>query len=499
MNTKNTKRKYIIGGVILIIIAITSFFVFRKSDSGITPVIVGKTDIVQTVLASGNTKAINTVDLGFETSGKVLQAYVKVGDRVTTGQTLIELDSSELQANLLKAQADLAEELAVKETDSIAVNDAIQNAKVEIFDAYTKADNVVRETLDQFFENPGGNIDTNFKPYVQDGSTSYFFTVPFNVKTDINIKRKEIEQKRLIWQNHLNNLTKNNTEELLSESEINLQYIGDFVDQVSEIIFALMPTQSAYATVVSGYKSDVSSARTIINTSLSNLNSAREKINTTKAGEVSNFPTGAISAQQARKLQFEAQIKNIQSQIAKRRIVASFDGMVTKQDVEKGEIVSAGQTILSIISDNKLEIESNISEVNISKIAIGNSVEITFDAFQGEKFTGTVSYIDPGETLMDGVVNYKIKVALSNIDSKIKSGLTVNLNIETSKKSGVVSVPLYAVKTRSDGSYVQKIIGDTTKEVPVVTGIVGQDGMVEIVSGLDVGDVVGVGETTSGN
>jgi type IV secretory pathway VirB9-like protein len=78
------------------------------------------------------------------------------------------------------------------------------------------------------------------------------------------------------------------------------------------------------------------------------------------------------------------------------------------------------------------------------------------DAFPGEKFSGTVSYIDPGETLLDGVVNYKVTIAINKSDktSLIKSGLTTNLEIITNTKSGVLRVPVYSVK---DGKVLKQV------------------------------------------
>jgi HlyD family secretion protein len=171
---------------------------------------------------------------------------------------------------------------------------------------------------------------------------------------------------------------------------------------------------------------------------------------------------------------------------------------VTKKDVEVGEIVTAGKNVISVISDSDLEIEANVSEINIGKVAVGNPVVITMDAFPGEKFSGTVSYIDPGETLLDGVVNYKVTIAINKSDktSLIKSGLTTNLEIITNTKSGVLRVPVYSVK---DGK-VLKQVAPTSKEFvesPVTLGVVGGDGYAEAVSGVNEGDVIRVDNTTT--
>lgn len=495
MNTKNKKKKYIIGVSLVIVFALVIFFVFRNTDGDTMRITVEQKDIIQTVLAAGNTKAVDTVDLGFETSGRVVETYVDVGDRVTAGQLLVELDSSELQADLLAAQADLAEELANTQTDSVAINDAVQNAKIVISDSYVTADNEVRESVDQFFNNPGGGLNTNFKPMIQDDGSGVNFSVSFNDRVSINTKRKKVQDDLDAWKVEIDGMTTNSVDTVIQKSETYLLSVQDLIDKVSTVIFTLESPSSEYNATVAGFKSDISTARSNVTNALSDLVAAREKLNNAKAGQTSGI--NSVSAQSARKMQIEAQIKNIQAQISKKRIAASFDGIVTKQDVEQGEIVTSGTTIVSIISDNNLEIESNISEVNIGKITVGNPVEITFDAFPGETFLGTVAYIDPGETLVDGVVNYKIKVTLSSSDTRVKSGLTVNLNIETARKSQIIAIPLYAISSKPEGSFVKKIVGENIVETPVVLGVIGRDGFVEILSGLSVGDQIEIGKVST--
>ena len=81
-------------------------------------------------------------------------------------------------------------------------------------------------------------------------------------------------------------------------------------------------------------------------------------------------------------------------------------------------------------------------------------VSITFDAFLNEIFLGEVSFIEPGDVVIDGIVNYKVRVSLKNFDPRIKSGLTANLKIETSKKENVVSIPMYVVIKEGDKNFV---------------------------------------------
>ncbi len=115
---------------------------------------------------------------------------------------------------------------------------------------------------------------------------------------------------------------------------------------------------------------------------------------------------------------------------------------------------------------------------------------MTLDAFPGETFTGSVSYIDPAQTNNEGVVGYKVKITFDTVDKRLKSGLTVNINIETRNKDNVLVLPQYAILQNDDGTFVQVLEDKAVKNIPVTLGIQDQSGNVEIVSGVTEGEQV---------
>ena len=188
--------------------------------------------------------------------------------------------------------------------------------------------------------------------------------------------------------------------------------------------------------------------------------------------------------------QAQANLESAQAQLSKAIIKAPIPGVVTKQDVKVGEIVSANTPLISIISLGNLQIEANIPEVDIGKVMIGNPVGITLDAFPGETFSGRVTYIDPAETIVDGVVNFRLTIVFNSADARLKSGLTANLSIRTLTKDGVLILPQYAILEYDSGVFARVQDGKNTKEIPIAIGIRGQDSSVEIISGLKEGDEV---------
>lgn len=487
----------------------TYFFFFRSSQIPYELVKVTKGTISQEVIVTGKTKPLQDVSLAFERSGKVSRIFAAVGDRVYDGQVLAELDRTELSAQLSQAEANLEtqkaklaelktgtrpEELKIQEgkvsSAQTALLDARQNMADKIQESYTKADDSVRNIADQFFNNP------------RSANPQISFTVgDQSLKGKLETGRFDLETSLTAWRLSLDQLNLSADLGIYSRDAIaNAGKVKTFLDNAALAVNALTPSITISQTTIDGWKSNLSSARTSMNAALANLSSAKEKLSAAEASLIlaenqlnldkAGTSPEAIAAQEAQVKQAQANVESARAQLSKAIIKAPIPGVVTKQDVKVGEIVSANTPLISIISLGNLQIEANIPEVDIGKVMIGNPVNITVDAFPGEAFSGKVTYIDPAETIIDGVVNFRLTIIFNSADARLKSGLTANLNIQTLTKSDVLILPQYAILEYDSGVFARIQDGNSTKEIPIVIGIRGQDGGVEIISGVSEGDEV---------
>jgi len=222
----------------------------------------------------------------------------------------------------------------------------------------------------------------------------------------------------------------------LAEADLvinDLNTVSIFLDKVALAVNTFSPVEYAYETTVSGYKTAISSARGEVSDAISSIVTAKDKVTTAPTvGEGGQFESVLI--QEAKVRQAQAAVSSLEASLGKAVISAPFDGVVTLQDAKVGGAVSAGTTLVSIVSEDQFFIEANISEIHIGKIMLDNTVMVDFDAFPGEEFPGVVSYIEPGDVIIDGVVNYKIRVNLINPEARVKNGLTANIKIQTDKK-----------------------------------------------------------------
>lgn len=175
------------------------------------------------------------------------------------------------------------------------------------------------------------------------------------------------------------------------------------------------------------------------------------------------------------------------------KLYAPINGVITFIYGKVGGNIALTETslspFLSMQADN-LIVEANVPETDVVKLKVGDEVEMTIDAFDfTEKLLGSVIYIDPAETVIQGVVYYEIKTAFDIEDPRLKSGMTTNLEIITDKKEDVLIIPTRAIKYEDSLRYVEVLNNGEPKKVQIKTGLE-SDQFVEITDGLKEGDKI---------
>lgn len=286
-------------------------------------------------------------------------------------------------------------------------------------------------------------------------------------------------------------------ETALANATKHLAVIQNLLTAVSA---AIVDEVNLSATTAASYKTDIADAVTEADDAANSISTisqtiasdetavaqAQAQLNVTLAGSTPQ----AIAAQQAQVEQAQANEQSVQVQINEASLVSPISGVVTVQNAKVGEIATPGEVMTSIISSNNLEVDADVPETDIGKVAIGNPVSMTFDAFPNETFTGKVFYIDPAQTLIGGVVDYLIKVSFNAPNAAIKSGLTANLDIETQTDQNALILPQYAIIQNASGSFVDVLQNGKETQVPVTLGIQDQNGNVEVASGVTQGEQV---------
>jgi multidrug efflux pump subunit AcrA (membrane-fusion protein) len=277
----------------------------------------------------------------------------------------------------------------------------------------------------------------------------------------------------------------------LSTSSANLE---DAQNSYNEAVAALESSQALADYSVAVAAQTLSAAEASVA-----LRSAELAEATARLAEVAAEPrTVDLASYEAEVERARAAYSAASARLEKAEISSPISGNVTEVSVEVGEqVVAATPVVVVQTTGDQFEIVAFISESDIVKIGIDDLVTLTFDAFStDDERMGFVGEIDPAEKLIEGVVYYEVTVYLADETSglMLRPGMSVDLVLETDRRGEAITLPQRAVLEDAEGKYVRVLVGGSPERVGVTTGLRGDLGRVEIVTGLEVGDEVVIRE-----
>jgi HlyD family secretion protein len=187
-------------------------------------------------------------------------------------------------------------------------------------------------------------------------------------------------------------------------------------------------------------------------------------------------------------------VEEAERRLAEMVIRAPVAGTVLAVDVEVGSIVasgitsvSGGSSVMTIADLSDLRVIGAIDEAQVGQVSPGQDVTVRVDAFNARSFTGRVERVSPlGETTSN-VVTFDVEIAITDPEaSLLRSGMSADLEIVTTRHEGVVLVPITVVQGQGGRQYVTLASGERRQ---VRTG--GTDGTSMVVlDGLRAGELV---------
>ena len=479
---KKYKNKYILTIILLVIIllAIVSFSLVKNGHRQTIEVTLK--DFVQKIEVSGKVIPSQEIDLSFEVGGKVDQVFVKIGDVVQTGDILARLNKAEIDGEMGEALAGLDSENAKLSEIKGAGGDQneITSIKESLLNtlnkSYVSSDNVIKNTVDTFF------------------SDSDQRTPSFSITLSNYFLRKKIEESRYLigkmlknWEIQISALDSRNISLSDAENSIEkLRQIESLLALISSGVDDFTENNNTTQGQIDAYISNIGQTRTIIASAIVDINTATEKVRNVEA----EVPIILASVKNA-----QATISKLSAKKDKYSIVAPFDGIITDDNLEVGEVISANNIVISMISNQPLEIESFIPEISIAGINIGDSAVLTLDAFSKyETYTARVTHIDPRESIKDGITTYRILLEFNDSNPKILSGMSADIEITKEKIENQIVVPRYLLIQKGDDYFAIVDKGGVVVEVRVELGQVDNSGNVIILSGLLGGETLVIPE-----
>lgn len=239
-----------------------------------------------------------------------------------------------------------------------------------------------------------------------------------------------------------------------------LKLLADYNDTVTEgqLLAEIEPT--TYEARLFQAEADLLSAQAALELRQLNVKRSAELLDKKLVAQ-SDYDdvAAALRQQEASTKKAEAAVKSAKVDLERCKIYSPVNGVVLKRAASVGQTVQSNYavaTLFTIAKDlRQMEIEASISEADIGGVEAGQSVTFTVDAFPGRSFQGKVRQVRNNSTIANNVVTYPTIISADNADLKLRPGMTANIVIATSRRTGVLRVANAALRFKApDGANV---------------------------------------------
>jgi len=408
-------------------------------------------DIVITADGSGEFVPAAEVELAFRTRGVLDEVLVEVGGQVQEDDVLARLETEELERAV--ANADVKVQLAqldlgeVREGPTDAeladASAALRDAQVELQlaqDAYEKTSDSGRDTA------------------VDRAKINYDWYVGYYQRQKSRFEDGDISQSE---HDHAMNA--------MMTAE------GRYNDAVNQAL-----TEEAQA------KNRVTQAQNAVYQAWENLQLLQSEPLTDTLTRAELAVDQALLAREQARLDLEAA-----------QLFAPFDGTVMDVAATVGEQVGTNTPILTLADLSEPLVCFWVEEADLDKVAVGNPVSIVFEAFPDDTFAGEIVRVDPVLVTVDNTPAIQVwaSLDLGDQDINLLAGMTADVEVIAAEARDTLLVPVEALREMSSGQYAVFVV-KPDGELEMRAVVVGLMDVInaEILTGLELGEVVSIGE-----
>ena len=482
---KRKKRKGKSGRIVIVFIVVLAallggFFLYKKKtssqksqgDQSVSTATVKRTDISSELTASSSLSPKDTYEVTSLVEGEVIEANFEEGDVVEKGQVLYRIDASSIDSDLSSAQTSLqrakesvqtAQSAYAEETARIAGNTYRSTASGYIKTLYIKEgdkvnngtkiaelydDSVMKITV-PFLSGEAAEINVGDEAAVtlEDTGEEISGTV-----TIISSMEETLSGGRLV-----KNVTVevSNPGGLTTDTAASVTVDG-FVCSAEGTFTA--KTETTLSVELSGNKSLEIEKLLLHEGSYVEKNSDLFQVTAKTAEEYLKEFKDAVESADDNLENAENKLSNTQDNVDDYTITAPISGTVITKNVKVGDKISkssSGTTTMAVIYDlSTMTLEMSVDELDVANVKVGQSVEVTADAVEGETFTGTVTNVSLQSSYSNGVTNYPVTVTLDDTGNLLP-GMNVDAKIILDSSEDALVIPASALM-RGNRVYVKK-------------------------------------------
>jgi len=440
------KKRTILIIAALVIVAAGAYFIIRTvqqnrlANAQYQTVTLARGSLTAIVGATGTVRANQTALLTWATTGQIADIVVEVGDKVNAGQQLANLVDTSLPQTVILASADLV--TAQRNLDNLLhSNTAFAQAQVNLTKAQKAYNSAAGNQL-----SPNTTRYSNQDQIDQARSAVVIAQDKVNKAQDYYNRFSEVGDNDPLKAAALNSLA--NARQNLEQAQKNLNY---------------------YLNVPSSF--DVAQSDANFALAKAQLEDAQREYDRLKNGPDAQDILAA-----------QAHITALQATIDMARLTAPFPGTVTQINNMIGDEVTPGAVSFRIDDLSHYLVDVLVSEVDINRIKVGQTANLSFDAISGQTYSGKIMSASRVGTSSANGVNFTVTVEVLNPDDQVLPGMTAAVNIVVNQIDNVLIVPNRAVRSLNNNLVVYVLKNNVPTPITIEIGA-SSDTDSEILSG----------------
>jgi len=355
-------------------------------------------DFVPVVSVTGEVVPAKWTNLSIQRGGTVVEVLVEPGDEVAAGDVLVRLDSTDAQLTVQQAEAAL---------------EAAQ-AQLALLKAAPRSQEI--DVLQEQVESAEAALSqaTAQRNQLTAGATEAEIAA---AETEVAVAEAERKQAQIRY------------------DEIQGKKAEDWVETESILRLraaeqALEAAQVALAQVRRGSGARVREADAAVQAAAARRDGAQAQLGLLRAGATAQ----EAAVIQAGVTQAQVELDAAQAALERCELHAPFGGTIGAVNVREEELVAPGDSLVTLGDLSTLRVETtDLDEIDVARVAVGQEVVTTFDALPEQVFTGRVTRLSPMAKPGTGGVNYTVVIELDELDPAIRWGMTAFVDIETDR------------------------------------------------------------------
>ncbi|MFN8443549.1 MAG: HlyD family efflux transporter periplasmic adaptor subunit [Caldilineaceae bacterium] len=427
-------------------------------------------NVIGKVSASGKIGLVATNYVVMDVSGTVRQVAVHAGDVVKAGDTLLTLDSTELERAARRAQLSVdAAKNSLAQLQKPASDMEIAAALADLLSAQQKLADAQKPASETEISAAKANVTSAWAKYnelLAPKSQAEITKLEASLRqAEVTMAEKQRAYDQIKWRNDVGM-----TPEAAALQQATIAYESAKADyEVSTKAADTSTVQSALSSARTAEQqlSDLQAKpdKASIASAQSAVATAQQKLDDLKQGSDSL----ALEADQIKLDQALVDLEEAYSNLAKAKLTAPVSGVVLSIDAESGQRLASGASVAQIADLNALQLTVDVAEVDIDQIKTGQKAEVTVDALAGKSYDGTVERIAPLSSSNSGVVNYQVTILLDKAQlNGVRPDMTAVAKLVKDTTVSGWLVPTTAI-TQNNGQATVTVVRNGAQQQVVVT------------------------------